>query len=631
MSTAEQIQRKNIDGKGKTVREILFSRKFYIDYYQREYKWQTKQLDELVSDLTGVFLRSYEPQHERRAVAGYDHYFLGSIIVSQKDGRDFIIDGQQRLTTLTLLLLFLMKRQQAAGQQQTLQEMIFSEEYGEKSFNIDVPERRDVMQALFDGDAPDEEGLAESSRNIIARYGELEDMFPSEIDEDALPYFVDWLTKNVHLVEITAYSDDVAYTIFETMNDRGLSLSPTDMLKGYLLANITDERARNTASAEWKRMLSDLRALTPDDHESDADFFKAWLRAQHADSIRERKKNARPLAWDLIGSEYHRWVRDEAERLGLVQDGHPRSTAYKDFITAEMAFYAKWFLVIRRAEMKPASGLQALFYNATNQFTHQPTLLLSAIQSSDSDETIRLKMRLVAKYADIFLARRYCNFRNTDYNSLQYNVFTVVRDIRRKEPAEIAALLHKRLAEQEESLSGFETLYLNQWSHRPIKRLLARMADYIEVGSGGEPRYAEYVTLRGKKAFEVEHIWPNHPEWFTDEFEHKADFDDYRNRLGGLLLLPKQFNASYGDKPYADKLEHYYGQNALARTLHPRAYEHSPGFIRFKTAQALPFEPHLQYKRADLDARQKLYREIAERIWDAAWLDRILEGEEAIP
>jgi len=55
MSTAEQIQRKNIDGKGKTVREILFSRKFYIDYYQREYKWQTKQLDELVSDLTGAF------------------------------------------------------------------------------------------------------------------------------------------------------------------------------------------------------------------------------------------------------------------------------------------------------------------------------------------------------------------------------------------------------------------------------------------------------------------------------------------------------------------------------------------------------------------------------------------------
>jgi hypothetical protein len=66
-------------------------------------------------------------------------------------------------------------------------------------------------------------GVPESSRNIVARYNEIEELCPEEIDDAALPYFVDWLTKNVHLVEITAYSDDVAYTIFETMNDRCLS------------------------------------------------------------------------------------------------------------------------------------------------------------------------------------------------------------------------------------------------------------------------------------------------------------------------------------------------------------------------------------------------------------------------
>lgn len=631
MTATDQAQRKNIDGKGKTVREILFERKFYIDYYQREYKWQTKQLDELISDLTDVFLRNYEPQHERRAVAGYDRYFLGSIIVSQKDGRDFIIDGQQRLTTLTLLLLFLMKRQQAAGQQVTLQEMIYSEEYGEKSFNIDVEERRPVMQALFDDSPIDDDALPESSRNIIARYNEIEEQFPTEVDEHALPYFIDWLTKNVHLVEITAYSDDVAYTIFETMNDRGLSLSPTDMLKGYLLANITDERSRNAASVEWKRMIAALRALAPDDKESDADFFKAWLRSQHADSIRERKKNARPEAWDRIGSEYHRWVRDEAERLRLTREGRALPAAYREFITGQMAFYAKWYLVIRAAEMAPAPGLENLFHNATHQFTHQPTLLMAPLLTSDSDHVIRLKMRLVAKYADIFLARRYCNFRNSDYNTLQYNVFTVVRDIRGKAPEDIAAALRKRLDEQEETLDGFEGFYVNQWSHKPIKRLLARMVDYIEVGSGGESRYAEYVTLRGKKAFEVEHIWPNHPEDFRDEFPHKADFEDYRNRLGCLLLLPKTFNASYRDKPYEEKLEHYFGQNGLAKSLHPRAYEHHPGFVRFIREQGLPFRSHQHFTKAELDARQALYHRIAERIWDVAWLDRILEGEEAIP
>lgn len=68
--------------------------------------------------------------------------------------------------------------------------------------------------------------------NLVQRYHDLEVYFPEELRDAALPYFIDWLLENVHLVEITAYSDDDAYTIFETMNDRGLSLSPTDMLKG---------------------------------------------------------------------------------------------------------------------------------------------------------------------------------------------------------------------------------------------------------------------------------------------------------------------------------------------------------------------------------------------------------------
>ena len=88
--------------------------------------------------------------------------------------------------------------------------------------------------------------------------------FPTALRGAALPYFVDWLIENVHLVEITAYSDGDAYTIFETMNDRGLSLTPADMLKGYLLANITDadnrpmprrsgSRERMSAPRTWAR------------------------------------------------------------------------------------------------------------------------------------------------------------------------------------------------------------------------------------------------------------------------------------------------------------------------------------------------------------------------------------------
>ena len=93
---------REIDGKGRTVRELLAGRKYSIDYYQREYKWQKKQLTELIDDLANKFLESYEEGNDRGAVADYSHYFLGSIIVSDKEGQKYIIDGQQRLTTLTL-------------------------------------------------------------------------------------------------------------------------------------------------------------------------------------------------------------------------------------------------------------------------------------------------------------------------------------------------------------------------------------------------------------------------------------------------------------------------------------------------------------------------------------------------
>src|SRR5688500_20241741 len=98
---------REIDGKGRSIRELLAGRKYSIDYYQREYKWQQKQVSELLDDLAEKFLESHAEENDRSAVAEYGHYFLGSIIISDKDGQKFIIDGQQRLTTLTLLLIYL--------------------------------------------------------------------------------------------------------------------------------------------------------------------------------------------------------------------------------------------------------------------------------------------------------------------------------------------------------------------------------------------------------------------------------------------------------------------------------------------------------------------------------------------
>src|SRR5207302_8668420 len=130
----------------------------------------------------------------------------------------------------------------------------------------------------------------ESVQNLYQRYRDIEAVFPEELRGDSLLHFIDWLLRNVHLVEITAYSDDDAYTIFETMNDRGLSLSPTDMLKGYLLANIDSASDKARADKIWKNRMLELSEFGK---EEGADFFKAWLRGKYAETIRERKKGAK--------------------------------------------------------------------------------------------------------------------------------------------------------------------------------------------------------------------------------------------------------------------------------------------------------------------------------------------------
>ena len=161
MST-EQSAIRSIDGKGKTIKEILFARKFYIDYYQREYKWQTKQVEELINDLTGIFLNDFNTSHDREEVAKYAHYFLGSIIISSKSGKDHIIDGQQRLTTLSLLIMWLLHRLKDQGEDDSLSQLVYSKKHGKVSFNLDVVERRAVMESIYN-DTPidDDDDLAQ--------------------------------------------------------------------------------------------------------------------------------------------------------------------------------------------------------------------------------------------------------------------------------------------------------------------------------------------------------------------------------------------------------------------------------------------------------------------------------------
>lgn len=431
---------------------------------------------------------------------------------------------------------------------------------------------------------------------------------------------MDWLIDNVDMVEITAYSDDDAYTIFETMNDRGLSLSPTEMLKGYLLAHINDPKLKHKSNELWKSRILQLAEIGKGE---DEDFFKAWLRAQYAETIRDRKKGATNKDFEKIGS-FHKWVRDEQKRVGL-----RKSTDFNDFIQRLFERYSKYYIRIRKAAQKLTPGLEYVYYNALNNFTLQYPLIISAICAEDDINTVDKKNRLVSGYIDIFIARRIVNFRTLGYSSIVYTMFNLMKKIRGLDVVNLADLLKKEVMEEmnDTTFEAMSDFYLHQQNRRRVHFLLARITHHIEQQCGIENSFENYVSRDIKKPFEIEHIWAeNKYEQYSDDFELEKDFLEYRNRIGRLLLLPQGFNQSFGAETYEKKVDAYFGQNLLAKSLNERCYQKNPAFLEYINQSRLPFKPYpKEFKKSNLDERQELYRMICEEIWSPKRFDLEVE------
>lgn len=109
---------------------------------------------------------------------------------------------------------------------------------------------------------------------------------------------------------------------------------------------------------------------------------------------------------------------------------------------------------------------------------------------------------------------------------------------------------------------------------------------------------------------EVEHIWSDHFDEHQNEFTSENEFASVRNRVGDLLVLPKSFNASYGDDPYKDKVMQHFSQNILAQSLCKMKYSNAPGFAQFKASSGLAFQPYDSFPRKAVDERSELYRQI---------------------
>ncbi len=613
----------------RSVQQLLQSQSFAIDEYQREYKWGKDNIVELLTDLLDKFQSCYHDGDQTNKVSTYEDYFLGSIIVSKRGNKNYLIDGQQRVTSLTLLLIFLYRAADAQNLnvKQSIAPLIFSDNLGLPSFNLDIPERLAVIKALFDGSPFNPDNQDESIQTMYARYGDIENQDLVTELGTALPHFCYWLMTKVGLIEISTDSDNYAYAIFETMNDRGKPLSPVDMLKAYLLAPITDADQRRQANQVWKQNVLTLISWDGEhEAERDANAIKAWLRAQYAETIRERRAGSTDKDWELIGSAFHRWARDNHARLHIGIEAQNLT-----LMTTEFPFFAKAYQQILKASRTYTPGWEAVFYNAHNEFTWQNTVLLAPLCVTDDAETVRRKINVTATYLDIWLMRRVVNYVRVGYSSTAYTMFLLCRDIRRKSLSELVDILETKLSEDEVSFDGIPSkgrtgilgLAINQFSRRYISHLLARITAFTEVGSGRPDPFDTYVDRTRRNPSDIEHIAANDYAQFQTEFATTQEFQEWRNHIGGLLLMPADVNRSLQDKPFSAKSPHYGKQNLFAASLTASVYQHQPQFAAFRNQTSLPFKAYTTFGKAEQAERRQLILELAHHVWSPERLKAI--------
>jgi uncharacterized protein with ParB-like and HNH nuclease domain len=602
-----------IDATDTNISKLLKDKKFTIDFFQREYRWQEKHIRMLVDDLTSAFLKSFNPEHRRSDVANYQGYYLGPVVfsINTETGKKSIIDGQQRITSITLLLIYLNNLQKRFNNKVAISDLVFSEQYGEKSFNMSDDDRDNCLSSLFDhGDYSPNDEDNETVKNMINRYEDIEQAFPEDIAaETVLPYFIDWLIGNVTIVEITAYSEENAYTIFETMNDRGLNLTPTEMLKGFILSKITDKKQRTEINDLWKKEIQSLHDF---DEDSDQSFFQAWFRGCYANSIRPGKAGSEDQDFELIGSRFHNWFRDNYK----VIFGLSNSADFYLFFKKTFPFYVKWFTRIMKAQAdydKQAPHLHYIAHWGIADSLQYP-LLLAAISPSDSEQEILSKIDLVARYIETFTVRRAVNFRKFSQASIKYTMFNLIKSIRAKDITNLGNVLANSAAEIPETWDGIYDFVLHGMNRNFVKHLLCRISAHIDTLAGKDANYIQYHHPNGKQ-YEIEHIWADKFEEHRDEFDQQNDFSEWRNSIGALLLLPNGTNQSFNSDRYEDKVEHYLKENTYAQSLHPLYYERNPNFANSDTIRSLGFSAHPHFKKADIEDRLALVQNICEHIW----------------
>ncbi len=235
---------------------------YSIPSYQRPYAWTVDEASKLFDDLYDFY--DSEPD---------GNYFLGSVVLIKqgKSPKADVIDGQQRLTTLTILLATIADQMEGEDKDTLTQYIMESGnrfESREQKPRLTIRKRdqkffKEYIQALnFDELlAIDQQIIGNESRQNIQKNSKhfknnLEEKFEGDIT--LLDQFVTFLLKRCYLVVVSTSSEESAFRIFSVMNSRGLNLQPTDIIKAEIIGKIDGDDHQDVYNEHWEDMEVEL-------------------------------------------------------------------------------------------------------------------------------------------------------------------------------------------------------------------------------------------------------------------------------------------------------------------------------------------------------------------------------------
>jgi hypothetical protein len=533
MSRANPLNTRTI-----TYLELIGNGKaFRVPNYQRDYSWSEEQWEDLWNDL--LELRT-KPD---------DRHYMGALVVEGRSDRDFlIIDGQQRMATLSIITLAIIRE---------LHHM--ADDGSEPDANR---ERAAELRARFIGEK-DPASLVESSRLYLnetdnAFYQDYLVQLRNPLNPRGLPrsnqllwscfrYFSQRLdelqdlhddgaaltrllsetvARQLLFILITVDDELNAYTVFETLNARGLELTTTDLLKNYLFSSVRVDADRDALQRRWRSLLGTVgQARFPE-------FLRYHLLCEQP-KVRSRR------LFKLLRDR----VRTPHEIFALMEALENRAELFAALSDPNHGYWAEL------VDAKP-------FIRELNLFgvTQMTPLMFAAWERLSKQDFVRI-LKLVSA-----ISFRYSVVSGLNTNSLEpvyHQAAKSILDGSALTPGAVFERLKPIYVSNQKFEQDFSLLTLDVGPRRNklAKYILARFEQDLS-GKACDPD-TDPGTL--------EHILPENPtDAWVDDFPRER-WEAFIDRIGNLTLLEVSANRKVGNSSYAEK-RHAYSQSVYALT-----------------------------------------------------------------